>query len=363
MTDVSLISSADNVSDARLHRLCAALIKSGLSVEVWALGAATDAPEKVEFHRAPGGRGFAARVLRDLTLPLRTSGKVVIVIAPDLLVTTFFITKLRGQKLVADVHEDYLRLLKDRAWSKGLIGWIAQAIALGATSAARNAHLTSVADQHVPPLTAKRRIVIRNLPDLDLITPSGEMAQTPRAIYIGDVRASRGLHTMLKSAELSPNWTFDIIGAIAPADQSFTNSWLDSSPARDRVHFHGKLPPAKSWKYAEGAWVGLSLLDQTPAFQDAIPSKLYEYLAAGLATISSSLPRCVALVEESQGGVIALGENEQLANSVARQLIQWENHPGEIVAIREQGRQWAQNHLLGAAEYQAFASAIKSLLI
>ena len=58
-----------------------------------------------------------------------------IVVAPDLLATTWLIAKLRRQKLVADVHEDYLQLLKDRSWAKGLIGFLAGFIAHSPTTA------------------------------------------------------------------------------------------------------------------------------------------------------------------------------------------------------------------------------------
>jgi hypothetical protein len=53
---ISLVSSADEVSDARLHRLCNALIKDGKSVQVIALGKASDAPAGVQFKKAIGGK-------------------------------------------------------------------------------------------------------------------------------------------------------------------------------------------------------------------------------------------------------------------------------------------------------------------
>ena len=108
---VSLISSADQATDARMHRLCGALIRKGFEVEVWALGNEKDAPLGTTFHRAPGGKGFASRVLRDLVLPFRASGTVWIVVAPDLLPISWLAAKLKRRKLVADVHEDYFELL------------------------------------------------------------------------------------------------------------------------------------------------------------------------------------------------------------------------------------------------------------
>ena len=355
--DVSLISSADQVSDARLHRLCGALVRSGVDVEVWALGSKKDAPAGVLFHRAPGGKGFAARLMRDLVLPFRAKGKVWIVVAPDLLPISWLIARLKGRKLVADVHEDYFELLKDRAWAKGLIGILAKLIARVATKVASRANLTTVADIQVPPFNARNRLVVRNFPDISLLSPSGQLSASPRAIYIGDVRTSRGIKTILEAAELSPDWSFDIVGNISDNDSAFINNWKLVSAASSRVDFHGRLAPAQSWSFASGAWVGLSLLESTPAFNAAIPSKLYEYMASGVATISTPLPRCVDLIEKSKAGVIA-GD----AQSVAATLNAWADNPAELIQLRKNAVTWATSNLNSSAEYEAFVSAIKALL-
>jgi len=354
---VSLISSADQVTDARMHRLCGALVRSGCEVEVWALGSAKDAPSGVAFHRAPGGKGFAARIIRDVVLPIRAQGDIWIVVAPDLLPMSWLLARLKGRRLVADVHEDYFELLKDRAWATGIVGALAKVIARLATKVASRADLTTVADVQVPPFGARNRLVVRNFPDLSLLTPSGELSPQPRAIYIGDVRTSRGIKTILEAAELSPKWSFDIVGNISTNDSDFINHWKSNSPARSRVTFHGRLTPSQSWSFAKGAWVGLSLLESTPAFSAAIPSKLYEYMASGLATISTPLPRCIELLEKSKGGVIA---ND--AKAVAASLNTWATDSTELIAMRKNAVMWATSNLNASAEYEAFVRAIKALI-
>jgi glycosyltransferase involved in cell wall biosynthesis len=190
-----------------------------------------------------------------------------------------------------------------------------------------------------------------------MLTKSGARSATPRAIYIGDLRESRGLHAMLRVAELAPNWEFDFIGGIAPIDQSFVDQWLRiNSSASSRVHFLGKHAPIESWKFAQGAWVGLSLLESTPAFVDAMPSKLYEYMSVGLASISSPLPRCIEIIGQSKSGAIASSPNE-----VAEQLKFWEDNPAELDQIRNQASQWASEHLNSVREYSIFADEMVKL--
>lgn len=352
----SLITSADNVADARLHRLTNALLKDGMQVEIWALGNNSDAPVGSTFHKAPGSKSKIARIIRDLLLPFKTNGEVVIVVAPDLIPLTYLVTRIRGQKMVADVHEDYLQLLRDRDWAKGAVGKLAKVIARSATYFASKAELTTVADVQVPPFKARNRMVIKNLPDASLITPSGELSENPRAIYIGDIRKSRGLNTMLEVAEKSPEWSFDFVGNISESEPDFLNNWLKNSSAASRVKFHGRLSPKDSWKFAKGAWVGLTLLESTPAFVEAVPSKLYEYAAAGLATISTPLPRCVELINQSGGGEIATTSDE-----VSELLNSWAKNSEPLKGLRSKALTWSKEVLKSEEQYAAFASAIRSL--
>jgi glycosyltransferase involved in cell wall biosynthesis len=353
---VAILTSADDVADARLHRLSNALIKDGCQVEICALGEKKNAPVGSEFWRAPGNRNFSGRILRDLVIPLRAGGDVWVVVAPDLLPTTWLVAKLRGKKIVADVHEDYVQLLKDRSWAKGIIGIAAKMVARLATQLAASSDMTSVADTQVPPFNAKNRIVVRNLPDTSLLTISKVLAATPTAIYIGDVRKSRGLFAMLEAAERATSWNFEIIGNLSAQDSEAVKRWQATSPASTRVTFHGRLAPRDSWKFAEHAWVGLTLLESTPAFVEAVPSKLYEYMSAGLATISTPLPRCADLIEQSGGGAIA-----DSASRVADILNRWAANPDEIRAIRLAAKTWADAHLDSEREYRAFVEGIRSL--
>ena len=356
MIEVSVITSAHNVADARLHRLTNALVASGLSVEVIALGQESDAPDGVEFRSAPGVRGIRDRLVRDFLLPFRARGHVVITLAPDLIPMAFLVTRLRKRSLVTDVYEDYEQLLKDRKWARGIKGKIAIVVARFATKYAARAELTTVADVQVPPFRANRRLVVRNLPDLSFLKPSGEMDAAPRAIYIGDVRSSRGLRTMLEIANHCPAWTFDIVGSVAPEDQKFVDQWLSHSPNAARVHFYGRLAPTESWNIAQGAWVGLSLLQSTPAFVAAMPSKLYEYMTIGLAVVSTPLPRCEVIINESRSGFVSADTKE-----ISQQLNSWATDPEPLKQLRQNAATWAADHFDSGPEYRAFAAAIKSL--
>ena len=373
--DISIISSGANLADARLHRLTRSLLKAGLRVEIFAPGFQGDAPQASDsmqhlFIAKPllGERwtrtNLLARYYRSRVFVLRSRGRVIYAISPEAIAPSYGYAKIFRKKLAVDLFENYLKLIQDRAWAKkffGIIGWIAKSDTKSALWFAKRADLTTVADSQVPPFSAKNRVVVRNLPDLSLLTPSGHRSTKPRAIYIGDLRESRGLHTMLRAAELATDWDFDFIGGVAASDQHFVDQWLQKNnfgPGKihSRVRFHGKMTPAQSWKFARGAWVGLSLLENTPAFVEAVPSKIYEYMSVGLATISSPLPRCVEIISQSKSGVIA-----STPEDVASALIRWQSDPAELDSLRAAGMKWASENLHSEQEYQFLAAEMAKL--
>jgi glycosyltransferase involved in cell wall biosynthesis len=317
------------------------------------------------------------RYIRSRTFVFRARGKILYAISPEAFMPAYSwvqlsrLLMLRKRFFAADLYEDYLQLLHDRAWAKkyaGLLGAIARSDTKWALWAAARASLTTVADVQVPPFDARHRLVVRNLPDASILTQSGERSATPRAIYIGDLRKSRGLHTMLELAEKLPRWEFDFVGPIAPADQAYVSDWIArhadhvghaerQATARARIMFYGKLPPRDAWKVAKGAWVGLSLLESTPAFVEAVPSKLYEYMSVGLASVSTPLPRCVELINASQAGVIAAS-----ATQIAEHLLQWEQNPTELDQLRARAKKWAHANLDSETEYGRLSQSIHTIL-
>lgn len=362
--DVSILTSGHDVADARLHKISAALLRAGLSVEVLGLGVASDAPEGVTAHVRPRP-GLLGRLMLALALPWMSRGATLLVLDPDALLGAWLATLVRRRRLVADVHEDYAAMLLDRRWASGLAGRVARAMVGLATVVARRCDLTVVADDHVPPVQAGNRLVIRNEPDPRFLPTELERSESPRAVYVGDVRRTRGLAVMLEALESAPSWVLDVVGPVAPADRAWLAGRLAASPAlSDRVHWHGRLTPKRSWEVASGAWAGLCLLEPTPAFVDAVPSKLYEYLVAGIVPIVSDLPRQRRLAAEAGSGVVVAD-----AAGAAAALLALENDPQERLRSSTSARTWAAERAWaggasnggGGAAYDRLAVAVREM--
>ncbi|MFL6116018.1 MAG: glycosyltransferase [Catenulispora sp.] len=357
---VSIITGGHDVADARLHRLAAALRRAGLNVEVIGLGAVEAGPADC-LVRTLGARSVKKRLKADLTLPFKARGKVLLTVDPDMVPGATLARWITRKKIVADVHEDYLKLLKDRNWARA--SWkktVAMTLVRVCTFLTKRAHITVVADDHLPPLKGRSRLVVKNLPDFSFLPRPGEPDRSvPRAIYIGDVRRSRGLQAMLAAVEGTYTWELDVVGPVNPADQAWLDTWhaTSSEQVRNRIRFHGRLDPQKAWALADGAWAGLVLLDDTPAFREAVPSKLYEYLAVGLAVVASPLPRLAELVKESGAGEVVADPAAASAT-----LRRWSEQYDELLQARRDAREWAERNLTGVSPYDTLAERIRGLV-
>ena len=359
--DVSVVTSGHDVADARLHRIVAAAVRAGLTVEVLGTGVAEAGPAGCEV-RTWTRAGFTRRLMRALTLPWRARGTVLLTLDPDVSVGAEPARRARNRRLVVDVHEDYAALLRDRAWAAGVRGLVAEVVVRLASAVAGRADLTVVADEHVPPAEerCRRRIVIPNVPDLQMVRPAGSVEDKgggARAVYVGDVRRSRGLEPMVEAIAAAPGWTLDIVGPVSPADSEWLEDRISQPDVTGRVRLHGRLPPAEAWRIAYGAAVGLALLDDTPAFRAAMPTKVYEYLAAGMAVVATPLPRVERLLADTGGGRVVAGAAE------AASLLHYWSTAG--AANRDQVRRaalaWADRLARDGSPYDVLAAELTQM--
>lgn len=351
------------MADGRLHRLVDVLARDeGLAVEVLGLGAAVDGPPQAEVTCHPRW-GLTRRAADAVVLPWRSRGQVLLVLDPDLVLPTllrrFFTRWPWGRctrRVVVDVHEDYTKALLDRSWARGVRLALARSLVVASTVGATRADLTVVADDHLRPLHAARRLVVRNVPRRNLLPAPTPSTSDFRAIYVGDVRRSRGLHMMLTVLESCPDWTLDVVGPVAASDRAWLSHWRAMSPARDRVRFHGRRPPREAWQLATGARVGLCLLEPTPAFVAALPTKVLEYLTCGLAVMTTPLQRAADLIGETGAGVVV----DDVPAAVAA-LRGWSRNPGAVIALQGAARRWAKSRSLQPDQYAAFGRAMSEL--
>jgi glycosyltransferase involved in cell wall biosynthesis len=159
--------------------------------------------------------------------------------------------------------------------------------------------------------TPKLRLVLPNYPRVERFEDAAavpELAADPRLklIYVGSLSRARGCTTMLDVMEqLSPDEAVLYLGGTFndPALEAETHARLASGLA-ERVKLLGRIRPADLPAYlaaADVVWV-----PSVPTSQyrfPAVPTKLFEGMAMGLAALVSDLPGRGALVRLEECGL------------------------------------------------------------
>ena len=351
---VAIVSVARGDGDARIERQVNALLQQGCRVTVHALEPRIETDPRAQ-RCLRSRRGPLVRAFRALTLPFRVRADAIIFVDPDLFPAALVARRFRRRVVVVcDVYEDYTLVVDDRPSLRSRPRReAARLFARFANSAAARIDLTVVADDQVPPLVARERMVVRNLPRLDSARRPRSTA-IPIAAYVGDVRRSRGVLEMIEGVLGATNWELDIVGPVFADDEDAIRAAIGDDP---RIRLHGRQSPEASWEIVRNASVGLSLLHSTPAYSSAMPTKIYEYANAGMAVITSPLPRPAAVVRASGIGAVASGIEE-----ISATLERWRTAPEELISCQDRASVWAAETLGGVWPPVAAAQQIITLV-
>ncbi|HET8692709.1 MAG TPA: glycosyltransferase family 4 protein [Steroidobacteraceae bacterium] len=214
--------------------------------------------------------------------------------------------KLSGRRVVYDCHENFVEKARARSWIprplRGLYGraygWLARRIL------PRLDGLVAATEGIAADLPARRTVVLRNLPDLDAIRAglAGTERQAGLVLYTGGLTPNRGIEQVVAGlrGHCREDWRLVIVGS---ADAE-VRARLQEALRDDRIDFRGRVAFAEVVRLMGTAAVGVVCNQARFDYQNALPNKLFEYMAAGLPVVCSDFPQWRAIVDGYGCGVL-----------------------------------------------------------
>lgn len=172
-------------------------------------------------------------------------------------------------------------------------------------------------------------IDINNFPSLREFPEPAPWSDKPlHACYVGGISRIRGIVELVQAMDrVQPSAQLVLAGGF----ESFAlHEQAVQTPGWNRVVEKGILDRQGVAKVLADARVGLVTLHPTPNYLEALPVKMFEYMAAGIPVIASDFPLWKTIVQSAQCGwcvdpldptAIASAIDEALANPQASQAM------------------------------------------
>jgi len=312
MTICHFASNHEGLDTRIALKECVSLASAGYDTHL-VITATTDevakaAAKGVTIHPLPQASGRFSRMLSHAWRCYRTASAVRAAVYhfhdPEL-IPYGMLFRLRGRRVIYDVHEDYPRDILDKYW---LPKWIRKPVS-GTVSALEYAGArwffgivaaTPVIAQRFQRITS-RAVNINNYPwPSELVPPEVPAQRKPQVCYVGNITRLRGLRAIVDALPMVPEVTFVLCGEFS--EPGFEEE-LRAQPGWSQVRFLGRVGREEARQVMAQSIAGVVTFLPVRSHLDAQPNKLFEYMSAELPVIVSDFPLWREIVAGAGAGV------------------------------------------------------------
>jgi glycosyltransferase involved in cell wall biosynthesis len=297
---------------------------------------------------------------------LRSLPEVVHVFDPALIGPAIRLGRRYGVKIVVDLPEDTAKQILQKSY----LGPVAVRRVISRAYQRLSQQLLPQVDLVIAatPSIAEslpagcHHIIVRNFPaiaEIDTVPPLGlssskSPARVLRVVYVGGISSIRGVRELVLAAGM-------MRGAVevhlaGPAFDSRFLDELESMPGWQHCHYHGWLDWPGSIALIKTCDVGACVLQAAPNQVEALPVKVFEYMACGRGSIVSSFPLWRRLFV---GAALFVDPTEP--SSIARLMEQLLVEPALLRRLSERGRVLAETRYSWESEAQRLESGYAGL--
>ena len=170
-----------------------------------------------------------------------------------------------------------------------------------------------------------------------------------RLIYVGTVNKLRGRDVMLDAMSIVAKKNIQAYLTIVGADEEqldYCNQRIKVLDIKNNITVHGRVMGSEVPKYLAQADIGICLWEITPWTKFNPPTKLFEYLVAGLPVMASNIRTHTRYVQNWHNGLTF----DYDASSLAAAIIDLVNNKQQIQALKNQAKLSGQQYLWGKIE-------------
>jgi glycosyltransferase involved in cell wall biosynthesis len=344
---VCILTSVHMPFDGRVfHKEARSLVKAGYEVVLIARHDKEEVVAGVHVVPLPSPKSRLQRMTRVLwrlyRLAVRENADVYHFHDPELM-TVGLLLKLRGRKVIWDVHEHYPNSILDKYYlARPLRRVISKSFDLFERAVVRFFDYVIYTTPFVGARYRKMKVRSGRIENYPIIELSESFAKDPqeKIVYLGGMSRMRGLLEVLDAfavvAKKYPRWELCLVGSYSPA--SFEKEMKDRVSALGlgaNVKFIPWVPYEEKERLSSQAAMGVITYLPYSNNTSCLPNKLFDYMLVGLPVIASNFPLYREVVEPSHCGLIV---DPARPEEIARAMEYLIEHPQEARQMGENGR-------------------------
>ena len=369
------LSSVHFALDSRIYQKQARSLRAaGFAVTVIAReDAATTADDDIDIVALPPATSRAHRLLQGLrlaVLALRCRCAAYAIHDPELLPVAVILKLLTRRRIVYDVHEDVPQQIMMKEWIPVICRPLLSAIYQLCEKLALpfvDAVVLAEQDYERRYRSHRRVATVLNYPVIPqpLPAPATRTAdgRRPKLVYAGTITADRGLFTMLELARRLrpeiPEILLELVGPVAvAAEEAAAHAFVARHDLTGNVRFVGRVAPHSIGDHIADADIGLALLHDKGNYIASLPTKLFEYMLAGVPVIVSRFPLWERIVGEAGCGIAADPDD---AEQLAARTLELLSAPAALGTMGARGRAAVLEHYRWQSQGDILVALYKSL--
>ena len=187
---------------------------------------------------------------------------------------------------------------------------------------------------------------------------TGVCADTRQSVcYCGLLTKSRGIESMLNSADRI-HAPIELAGTVSDSykQELFLKYHIAES---DKVIYHGIISQDAVWEIYKRAKVGVCCYKEAMNHYDAYPTKVFEYMMAGIPMVCSFFPAWREIIEGADCGILVDPDNEDEIVDAINYLI---DHEDESKRMGENGRKAVEEKYIWEIEADKLLNIYKELI-
>ncbi len=370
---VCILTSVHPAFDTRIfHKQAKTLVKEGYAVTLIAQHDKDEIADGVRIVALPKPRNRFERMFlgawRVLAKGISEKADIYHFHDPELLPVGVLLKLVTKAKVVYDVHENVKRDITTKSWLPkparkplSMIYRLTERLNLSVIDQVIIAEDSYIKDYQ----RYSNILVLRNYPLLSYIGEHpGVRTSRPTLVYLGGISKARGALELVRSIKLLKpryeNILLALVGQIYLTSlEEEIRELLQQFDLQDNICLAGQVKHEEIYDILLRCHLGMAVLHPTPNYIESLPTKLFEYMAAGLPVIASDFPVWKEIVEGNNCGLTV---NALDPGEIARAVEYLLEHPEEASKMGGNGRKAVTEKYNWEAESQKLIAVYHDLL-